>query len=230
LREGVGGPLGGPAGLRAVTRRTLDGAMDLVGDTFGLTESKAETSAMSILSELMSAAMVDVNVAKVEAALLGRDSEESRGRLSVRVIGEPVLSLMGAERRLLLVDIVLILTDEGVLIVEEVPARCLIGVLKFGGLSVTLGSNILEESDTVDWTRERRGSGLRGLLLIFFDSGAELISGSSSRASINEFLRLRVMVTCLRGNREPLGLYFGRAVPPPLSRGLRPETVGTDAE
>jgi hypothetical protein len=127
-----------------VTRRTLDGATDLVGDTFGLTESKAETSAMSMLSELMSAVMVDVDVAKVEAPLLGRDSEESRGRLSIRVIGEPMLGFCGAERRLLLVDIVLILTDEGVLIVEEVPARCLIGVLKCGGLS------ILEESDTVD--------------------------------------------------------------------------------
>jgi len=88
---------------------------------------------------------------------------------------------------------------------------------------VILGSNILEEAETVDWTLERRGRGLIGLSAILFDASSTI--GSSSGASTSEFRRLRVIGGCFDGKREDaLGLYLGSEVAR-LSRGLIAETV-----
>ncbi len=88
LREGVVGPLEVAWGRRNVIRRTLEGPMDLAGETLGLTASRADTSAMSRLSELISAPIVEVDAI---SELLPRVSEERRGRFSVRVVGESIL-------------------------------------------------------------------------------------------------------------------------------------------
>jgi len=100
-------------------RRALGGAMDFAGETPGLTASSADTSAMSILSELISAAMVEVDASK---------SEDKRGRFSVRFVGESFF----VDMRLLVVAVesVLTRTDEGVLMVPF----GLTGVFNLSGL------------------------------------------------------------------------------------------------
>lgn len=216
LREGVVGPLEGK-GRRTVTRRTLAGPMDFAGETLGLTASNADTSAISMLSELISAPMVEV---EASSELLARGSEERRGRFSVRVVGESSLT----DRRLLAVERVLIRREPGVLIVPFV----LTGVLSPPGLfcgvvRIIFGSNILDEVETFDWTRDRRGSGLMGLSTLLFDDSCP--EDSSSTASTSEFRRLRDNVICFGGTMDTLGLYFGSEVAR-LSRGLRTVIVG----
>lgn len=145
FREGVVGPLEGIGGRRTVIRRTLEGPTDFAGEMLGLTASRADISAMSILSELMSAPMVEVDAS---SELVTRDSEVRRGRFSVRVVGESSF----IDRRLLAVESVLILRDAGVL---AVPPFVFTGVLSPTGLfcgvvRVIFGSNILEEVETFD--------------------------------------------------------------------------------
>lgn len=133
-----------------------------------------------------------------------------------------------AESLLLVVDAVLIRLEDEVLMV---PARSLMGVfcisvLFTDVLSVILGSNTREDPETFDWTRERRGKGLIGLLAISFS--ALFGSGSSSKVSTRELRRFRVRVTCLGGSNVLLGLYLGNDVPT-LSRGRRTGPVSLDS-
>lgn len=119
-------------GLRTVTRRTLKGAVDRIG----LAANIAETSAMSMLSELTSAARVD-------GAL--RDSDDNRGRFSRCLEGVSFFT----ESLLLVVavDIVLIRTEDGVLMV---PERSLMGVFCADVLSASLGLNTPDDEETLD--------------------------------------------------------------------------------
>jgi hypothetical protein len=124
----------------------LDGAMDFAGETPGLTASSADTSAISMLSELKSAApIVDVDAS---SELGSRDSDNSRGRFSMRLVGESIF----VDRRLLVVaeERVLILREEGVLIVPFDLTGVLGPGLFCGAVRVILGSNILDEVEMVD--------------------------------------------------------------------------------
>ena len=167
FRVGVCGLLSELVLLLRVTRRALDGAsIDFAGETPGLTERSAETSAISILSELRSP-IPDVDMERSDEFPGVRLSDDRRGRLSVRLRGESALPV---ERRLLAVAVesVRIRTDEGEL---ELGTRDRMGVLsrslplvrRGDSLGSVLGSNILDDAvDTVDVTRERRGRGLMG--------------------------------------------------------------------
>lgn len=220
FRVGVGGLLF-ESGLLRVVLRALGGAsIDFTGETLGLTDRSAETSAMSMLSELKSPSP-DVDVARSDLFPGVRLSDDRRGRLSVRLTGESTLPV---ERRLLAVAVETVRArmDEGELIL---PTRDRMGVLKRSlpvvrrgdSLGSVLGSNILDDAvDTVEVTRERRGRGLMGRSAIL--ASLSRLS-SSSDASTSEFLRLRESVTCFGGSRDALGLYFG-SEDPMLSRGL----------